>query len=157
LFVGTTYRTSPLAHQLLAKITGFTVVGLQTVPQIDSTGNLVMNRVTEWPDSFFYDLDLALAVISPTCIAWCPDAFVADSQAKIRAITDIDKIEVSLDEAMHGFACNLVSSGGAVVMSNHAPELKSKLTARGLKVYSPPVTELLKGGGFIRCTTLTLS
>ena len=157
LFVGTTYRTSPLAHQLLTKITGFNVVGLQTVPQIDNTGNLVINRVTKWPDSFFYDLDLALAVISPTCIAWCPEAFVPKSQAKIRALTDIEKIEVSLDEAMHGFACNLVSTGESVVMSDHAPEFKAKLIARGLKVYSPPVTELLKGGGFIRCTTLTLS
>jgi N-dimethylarginine dimethylaminohydrolase len=116
-----------------------------------------MNRVTKWPDSFFYDLDLALAVISPTCIAWCPEAFVPKSQAKIRALTDIEKIEVSLDEAMHGFACNLVSTGESVVMSDHAPEFKAKLIARGLKVYTPHVTELLKGGGFIRCTTLTLS
>lgn len=156
LFVGTTYRTSPLAHHLLAKHTGLNVISLQTVPQIDSAGNLVINRVTNWPDSFFYDLDLALAVISPTCIAWCPDAFVPESQAKIRAITDIQKIEVSLGEAMHGFACNLVSTGESVVMSDHAPEFKAQLEARGLTVYSPHVTELLKGGGFIRCTTLTL-
>lgn len=157
LFIGTTYRTSPLAHHLLAKHTGgLDVISLQTVPQIDAAGNLVINRVTNWPDSFFYDLDLALAVISPTCIAWCPDAFVPESQAKIRALP-LDKIEVSLDEAMHGFACNLVSTGESVVMSDHAPEFKAKLQARGLTVYSPHVTELLKGGGFIRCTTLTLN
>lgn len=156
LFVGTTYRTSPLAHNLLAKHTGLNVISLQTVPQIDPQGNLVINRVTGWPDSFFYDLDLALAVISPTCIAWCPDAFVPHSQAKIRALTDLDKIEVSLNEAVSGFACNLVSTGSSVVMSDHAPKFKAALQARGLTIYSPQVTELLKGGGFIRCTTLTL-
>lgn len=156
LFVGTTYRTSPLAHNLLAKHTGFKVVNLQTVPQIDASGNLVINRVTNWPDSYFYDLDLALAVITNDCIAWCPEAFVPESQEKLRALP-IDKIEVSLQEAMHGFACNLVSTGESVVMSDRAPEFRAKLEARGLKVYSPHVTELLKGGGFIRCTTLTLA
>lgn len=156
LFVGTTYRTSPEAHPLLAKHTGLNVVSLQTIPQLDPSGSPVINRITGWPDSFFYDLDLALAVISPTCIAWCPDAFTASSQAAIRAIADLDKIEVSLDEAMNGFACNLVSTGEAVVMSDHAPQLKSALQKMGLTVYSPHVTELLKGGGFIRCTTLTL-
>ena len=156
LFMGTTYRTSPLAHHLLAKHTGLNVISLQTVPQIDEAGNLVINKVTGWPDSFFYDLDLALAVISPTCIAWCPEAFVPESQAKLRALP-LDKIEVSLDEAMKGFACNLVSTGESVVMSDHAPQFKAALEARGLTVYTPHVTELLKGGGFIRCTTLTLA
>ena len=156
LFIGTNYRTSPEAHDLLQLHSGLTVVGLQTIPQKDANDNLVINSVTGWPDSFFYDLDLALAVISPTCIAWCPDAFVSDSQDKIRAITDIEKIEVSLDEAMNGFACNLVSTGQSVVMSDHAPHLKAQLEARGMTVFTPNVTELLKGGGFIRCTTLTL-
>ena len=156
LFVGTNYRTSPEAHDVLATHTGMNVVSLQTIPQIDDKGNLVINKVTNWPDSFFYDLDLALAVISPTCIAWCPEAFVAESQAKIRALP-LDKIEVSLDEAMHGFACNLVSTGESVVMSDHAPVFKATLESRGLTVYTPHVTELLKGGGFIRCTTLTLA
>jgi N-dimethylarginine dimethylaminohydrolase len=132
------------------------VIGVQTVPQTDNSGNLVINKVTGWPDSFFYDLDLALAVITPGLIAWCPEAFTPDSQAKIRSIADLEKIEVSLDEAMKGFACNLVSTGDSVVMSDHAPELKEILENRGLTVYTPHVTELLKGGGFIRCTTLTL-
>lgn len=157
LFVGTNYRTSPEAHYLLEKHLGLRVVGLQTIPQISADGNLVINSVTGWPDSFFYDLDLALAVISPTCIAWCPEAFVPESQEKILAITDLEKIEVSLEEAMNGFACNLVSTGESVVMSDYAPQLKQALQNRGLTIYTPKVTELLKGGGFIRCTTLTLS
>ncbi len=157
LFVGTGYRTSPEAHELLAQHTGLIVISLQTIPQTDTEGTPIINSITGWPDSFFYDLDLALAVITPTLIAWCPEAFVPDSRAKIAAITDIEKIEVSYEEATNGFACNLVSSGTSVVMSDHAPDLKQALEARGLTVYSPRVTELLKGGGFIRCTSLTLS
>ncbi len=156
LFTGSTYRTSPEAHALLEQHLGLHVIGLQTVPQLDENGTMVTNKVTGWPDSFFYDLDLALAVIDAGCIAWCPEAFTPESQVKIRSIADIEKIEVSLDEAMHGFACNLVSTGEAVVMSNHAPQLKATLEQRGLRVFTPDVTELLKGGGFIRCTTLTL-
>lgn len=157
LFVGTGYRTSPEAHSLLGKEFGLNVVSLQTVPQLDDNGQPVINLVTGLPDSFFYDLDLALAVINPGLIAWCPEAFVPASQAKIRALEDIEKIEVSLEEAKSGFACNLVSTSEAVVMSSHAPDLKSALESRGLKIYTPEVTELLKGGGFIRCTSLTIS
>lgn len=157
LFVGSNYRTSPRAHALLEQHLGLHVIGLQTIPQTDEQGNLVINKITGWPDSFFYDLDLALAVIDPGTIAWCPEAFTSDSQAKIRGIADLQKIEVSLEEAMHGFACNLVSTGESVVMSDHAPKLKQALEDHGLTVYNPKVTELLKGGGFIRCTTLTLS
>ena len=69
----------------------------------------------------------------------------------------MDKIEVSFAEATQGFACNLVSTGETVVMSAHAPELKAKIEAKGLKIITPDVTELGKGGGYIRCTTLTLN
>lgn len=157
LFVGTGYRTSPEAHPLLTKEFELKVVSLQTVPQLDSNGQPVTNPVTGLADSFFYDLDLAMAVISPRLIAWCPEAFVPESQSKIRSLHDIEKIEVSLDEAKNGFGCNLVSTGKAVVMSNHAPNLKKALQIRGLEVYTPEVTELLKGGGFIRCTSLTIA
>lgn len=157
LFVGTSYRTSMETHPLLARELGYEVIGLQTIPQLDSDGRGVINTVTGWPDSFFYDLDLALAVIRPDLIAWCPDAFLPVSQERIRGLKDIDKIEVSLYEAMHGFACNLVSTGESVVMSDQAPELKKALEARGLTVCTPHVTELLKGGGFIRCVSLTLN
>lgn len=156
LFVGSDYRTDHAVWPLLARETGLHVVGLRTLPQTDEHGSTIINAVTGWPDSFFYDVDLALAVITPTLIAWCPAAFDAESQARIRAIEDLEKIEVSQEEAMHGFACNLISTGETVVMSDRAPELKSALELRGLKVLTPHVTELLKGGGFIRCVSLTL-
>ncbi len=156
LFVGSQYRTDLTAHKLLADMLDFTVIGLQTIPLLDSKGQVRVNAVTGWQDSYFYDIDLALAVINPQLIAWCPDAFLPESQAAIRSLQTIEKIEVDFDEALHGFACNLVSTGDVVVMSNRAPKLQAALATRGLQIITPDVSEIIKGGGFIRCTSLTL-
>lgn len=156
LFAGQTYRTDPRMHQFLADELGFNVISLETIPVLDENNKPVINTVTGWPDSFFYDIDLAISVLTPTLIAWCREAFTPESQAKIDALTEIDKIEVSYEEATKGFACNLVSTGEIVIMSNHAPKFKAALEAKGLKTVTPEITELAKGGGYIRCTTLTL-
>ncbi len=155
LFMGSNYRTDPLMQDFLADQLGYEVIGLETVPELDESGRPVTNKLSGWPDSFFYDIDLALSVLTPNLIAWCPEAFTLPSQQKIRALP-LDKIEVSLQEAENGFACNLVSTGEIVVMGAHAPELKAAIEAKGLKTITPEVTELGKGGGYIRCTTLTL-
>lgn len=155
LLAGSGYRTDPAAHQFVATMLGYEVISLQTIPQIDTQGAPVINEDSGWPDSFFYDIDLALSVITPNLIAWCPDAFTAESQAKLRNLP-MDRIEVSLDEATNSFACNLVSTGETVIMSGTAPLLKAEIEAKGLKTITPKITELVKGGGYIRCTTLTL-
>jgi len=155
LFAGSQYRTDPEVHAFVAEHLGFEVISLQTVPVLDISGRPVINAVTGWPDSFFYDIDLALSVLRPDLIAWCPDAFTPASQEKIRA-TDLDKIEVSFEEATNNFACNLVSTGETVVMSATAPKFRSAIESKGLKTITPEITELAKGGGYIRCTTLTL-
>ncbi|MFZ1323652.1 MAG: hypothetical protein WAQ57_00645 [Candidatus Saccharimonadales bacterium] len=220
LFCGSVYRTDAQVHAFLAETLGYEVIGLQTKPKrrFFGLGPRVTNKYSGWPDSYYYDLDLALAVIKApneeTCthgaptlsggafslqesdqgvqrydagdlaekkragakeassagspavgqagwcgcrglIAWSPSAFNSDSAAKIRALP-VDKIEVSFKEAQHAFACNLVSTGETVVMSAFAPRLKRELEARGLKVLTPVVKELGKGGGYIRCTTLSL-
>jgi N-dimethylarginine dimethylaminohydrolase len=156
LFAGATYRTDLRMHDFIAEQLGYNVISLQTVPELDKSGQPVINQVTGWPDSFFYDIDLALSVITPNLIAWCPAAFTLESQTKIRRLTDVDKIEVSMDEAIQGFACNLVSTGKTVIMSNNAPKLQATIEAHGLPTITPQITELAKGGGYIRCTTLTL-
>lgn len=155
LFAGSTYRTDPEIYEFLEKKLGYTVIGLETVPTYNPDGTPVTNKSSGWPDSFFYDIDLALAVLRPDLIAWCPEAFTDDSQDKIRKLK-IEKIEVTLEEAMHGFACNLVSTGDTVIMSAHAPLLQSAIEVYGLQTLTPEVFELGKGGGYIRCTTLTL-
>jgi N-dimethylarginine dimethylaminohydrolase len=106
-------------------------------------------------DSFFYDVDLALAVIDEGAIAVCLEAFDEESRQKILE-APVEKIFVSLEEAREGFALNMVSTGKTVVMSSRAPEFASVLRGRGMEVLSLDISELAKGGGFIRCVSLTL-
>lgn len=162
LFCGQGYRSDETAQAFAAKELGYERIQLQTVPELDATGSPMNNAVSGWADSFFYDIDLALSIIKAPegeqkgIIAYCPEAFVPESQFILASFDGVDKIEVSLDEATHAFAQNLVSTGETVVMSAHAPKLKAELEARGLTVLTPEVSELAKGGGYIRCTTLTL-
>ena len=155
LLAGTGYRTELPAHRFIAETLGYEVISLRTVPQRNWLGRPVINKDSGWPDSFFYDIDLAISVLRDDLIAWCPKAFTKESQAIIRALP-LDKIEVSLHEAKKAFACNLVSTGETVIMSGTAPAFKAATEAKGLKTITPEITELLKGGGYIRCTTLTL-
>lgn len=162
LFTGLGYRSDEDAQQFAADTLGFTRVALQTVPQMDEHGQAVINTASGWPDSFFYDIDLALAVLrnpendKKGLIAWCPEAFTPESQDRLRLLDVVDKIEISLEEAVEAFACNLVSTGETVVMSAHAPKFQAELEAHGFSVVTPDIFELSKGGGYIRCTTLTL-
>jgi len=162
LFTGVGYRSDDVAQQFAADTLGFTRVALQTVPQMDEYGQAVINTASGWADSYFYDIDLALAVLkNPTdtekgLIAWCPAAFTPESQELLHAFDAVDKIEVSLEEAIESFACNLVSTGTTVIMSPHTSDFHAELDKRGFKILTPQITELLKGGGYIRCTTLSL-
>lgn len=163
LFCGQGYRSDEKAQAFAAKKLGYQRIQLQTIPELDDEGHPMKNAVSGWEDSFFYDIDLALSIIKAPegdkkgLIAYCPEAFMPDSQTFLAQFDEVDKIEVSLREATEAFACNLVSTGETVVMSAHAPELKAKLEDRGLKVLTPEVSELAKGGGYIRCTTLTIT
>ena len=158
LLTGSGYRTDVAAHGFVANQLGYDLVALEAVPKrrFFGRGRPVINRDSGWPDSFFYDIDLAVAVLRDDVIAWCPEAFVPESQAKIRSLPGVDKIEVSYGEATKGFACNLVSTGEAVVMSARAPRLRSAIEDRGLATSTIDAAELGKGGGYIRCCTLTL-
>lgn len=162
LFCGRHYRSDEAAQTIAATELGYTRIQLQTVPQLDFLSNPITNPASGWPDSYFYDIDLALAVIrhpsstSPGLIAYCPEAFTESSQETLRSLENIETIAVSLEEAQGAFATNLVSTGETVVMSDHAPLLSQELGKRGLSIVTPSITELSKGGGYIRCTTLSL-
>jgi N-dimethylarginine dimethylaminohydrolase len=163
LFCGSQYRSDPEAQRFIAETLGYRRVQLQTVPLLDDIGKPVINSASGWPDSFYYDLDLAISIIcwqadgQKGLIAWCPEAFTPESQATLRALDEVDKIEVSEVEAREGFACNLVSTGETVVMNTGGVQLAKDLEAHGLKTILLNNPELGKGGGSIRCTTLTLS
>lgn len=155
LFAGSGYRSDKPAQKFVADTLGLELIQLHTIPQLDQDGKPYINPVTNHADSFFYDLDLALSIISENCIAYCKEAFDEESQ-KILENLPLDKVIVSLEEAQNGFACNLVSTGKTVIMSSHAPELKRELESRGLTCLTPEISELKKGGGYIRCISLAL-
>jgi N-dimethylarginine dimethylaminohydrolase len=157
LFAGSGYRSDKAAQAFAAKTLGLTLIQLHTKPQLNEDGTEHINPFTNHADSFWYDLDLALSIIDEHTIAYCPQAFDDASRAQIEALTDLDKIIVDFNECTHGFACNLVSTGKHVIMSNKAPKLQAELEARGLTCLTPDVTELKKGGGYIRCVSLWLN
>lgn len=163
LFMGSKYRTDRAAHDIIREKLSYEVISLQAKPLTNWAGRQVINEDSGWPDSFYYDIDLALSVLrgpgtngEKGLIAWCPDAFTRESRHFLRDFDGVEKILVSEKEAKRAFACNLVSTGETVVMSAHAPKFQSELEKRGFTVVTPEISELAKGGGYIRCTTLTL-
>lgn len=162
LFCGAGYRADEAAQAFAAKTLGYTRVQLHTIPELDIHNQPVINKVSGWPDSFFYDIDLALAVLRPPAgqkkglIAYCPEAFTPESQTTLENF-DAEKIIIPLEEATVGFAANLVSTGETVIMSDKAPRFAAELKAHGFTILTPRITELVKGGGYIRCTSLSFS
>lgn len=164
LFTQSPYRTTLDAHAHIKELLGFReVISLQTKPaRIFGYGPARINRLTGLPDSPTYDLDLALAVLrfpaagQKGLIAFCPGVFKASSRRLLRGRDDFDKIEVSKRECLKAFALNLVSTGETVVMNSGAPQFQAALEAHGLKTIALNLPELKKGGGSIRCSTLTL-
>lgn len=157
LFAGRGYRSDPAAQEFVAKTLDLELIQLHANPQLNPDGTEHINPVTNHADSFWYDLDLAVSIIDEHTIAYCPGALDEESNAKLEAITDLDKIIVDYKECTEGFACNLVSTGKTVIMSSKAPKLKAALEKRGLTCITPEISELLKGGGYIRCISLWLS
>jgi N-dimethylarginine dimethylaminohydrolase len=164
LFTQSPYRTTLDAHQHIKKMLGFReVISLQTKPaRWWRFGPAKTNKLTGLPDSPTYDIDLALAVLKfpakgqKGLIAFCPDVFERRSRDWLRSYQAIDKIEVSRREALQAFALNLVSTGEIVIMNAGAPQFEAALQRHGLKTKVLDLPELKKGGGSIRCSTLTL-
>jgi N-dimethylarginine dimethylaminohydrolase len=162
LFCGRGYRSDESAQKFAAEQLGYTRIQLETVPERDTEGNPVINPISGWADSYFYDIDLALSILrhpsddKKGLIAYCPEAFTAQSQQILHDLESVEKIPISLDEALRAFASNLVSTGETVIMSDQAPHLKAAIESKGLAVVTPHITELAKGGGYIRCTSLSL-
>ena len=156
LLGGCGYRSDPEAQQFAANTLGLELIQLHAKPQLNPDGSEHINPVTNHADSFWYDIDLAVSVIDDHTIAYCPDALDDQSNQKLQSL-NLDTILVDYEECTKGFANNLVSTGKHVIMSNKAPKLQSALEKRGLICLTPDVTELKKGGGYIRCVSLWFS
>lgn len=114
-------------------------------------------------DPRFYHLDTALAVLDPVegpggvdkaNIAYLPNAFDERSQGILRERFP-DAIRVS-DADGSVFGLNSASDGRNVIISPRAVGFEAQLRERGYTPVMVDLSELLLGGGGIKCCTLEL-
>lgn len=136
LLAGTGFRTSRAAHAEIAQATGHEVVSLELV------------------DDHYYHLDTALAVLTDDLIAYYPPAFSAAAREELERRYPDAVIATADDAAVLGL--NMVSDGGRAIMAPAAHNLIGQVRERGFDVLTVDTSELLKGGGGIKCCTLEL-
>ncbi|MGB4136515.1 MAG: dimethylargininase [Microbacterium sp.] len=143
ILAGTGFRSTGDSHREVGEVFGREVVSL----------NLV--------DPRFYHLDTAIAVLDPVVapgeqamIAYLPHAFDEASQ-RVLAERFPDAILVS-DEDGAVFGLNSASDGYNVVISPRAKGFEKQLRERGYNPITVDLSELLLGGGGIKCCTLEL-
>ncbi|MFW0796164.1 ornithine--oxo-acid transaminase [Gordonia sp. CPCC 205515] len=136
ILAGTGFRTDRAAHAEIATLTGLPVITLELV------------------DPRYYHLDTALGVLDDENIAYYPPAFSPASQAVLAELFPHAIIATDDDAAVLGL--NLVSDGRHIVMTDAAPRLASALRDAGYEPIGINLSELLKGGGGVKCCTLEL-
>jgi N-dimethylarginine dimethylaminohydrolase len=135
VLAGYGFRTTRAAHRELAALTGREVVGLELV------------------DPRFYHLDVALAVLDDLAdhVAYYPQAFSPASRRTLERLFP-DAI-VATDADAYAFGLNCVSDGQAVFVPARAAGLASGLAAHGYRPVPVEMSELIKGGGAVKCCT----
>ena len=136
ILAGFGFRTDPRAHDEIAAITGMPVIGLELV------------------DPRFYHLDTALTVLTDELIAYYPPAFTDAARATLEQHFP-DAIQVSSTEAFV-LGLNAVSDGRHVVHPVAATGFAAQLSAAGFEPIGVDLSELLKGGGSVKCCTLEI-
>lgn len=136
ILAGSGFRSERRAHREVAEFFGLPVVGL----------TLVNPR--------YYHLDTALAVLNEQEVMYYPPAFDAASLEVLETLYP-DAIQASATDA-RVFGLNAVSDGTHVVLPEQAVRLADQLRERGFTPVGVDLSELLKGGGGVKCCTLTL-
>jgi N-dimethylarginine dimethylaminohydrolase len=144
ILAGTGFRTSTDAHRELAALYGREVLSLHLI------------------NPSFYHLDTAIAVLDPTPqtptgpanIAYLPSAFDQES-LDILAERYPDAIQVSEEDASI-LGLNSISDGLNVVIAKRAVGFEAQLRERGYNPIGVDLSELLLGGGGVKCCTLEL-
>lgn len=136
LLAGYGFRTDRRAHDEIAAITGLNVTSLELV------------------DRRFYHLDTALAVLDESTIAYYPPAFSDDARKRLTELFGT-AIEVGSADA-YVLGLNVVSDGRHVVMPAAATGFAAQLRHAGFEPIGVDLSELLKGGGSVKCCTLEL-
>ncbi|MEW1962414.1 dimethylargininase [Microbacterium sp. NPDC077644] len=147
ILAGTGFRSAGDSHREVAEVFGREVVTLTLI------------------DPRFYHLDTALTVLDPVIgaenggpekanIAYLPGAFDDASRAILEERFP-DAILVS-DEDGAVFGLNSASDGYNVIISPRATGFEKQLRERGYNPITVDLSELLLGGGGIKCCTLEL-
>ncbi|OBF26832.1 dimethylargininase [Mycobacterium sp. ACS4331] len=134
ILAGTGFRTDEAAHAEIATAFGLPVVTLELV------------------DPRFYHLDTALAVLDDTTVAYYPPAFTPPSRARLLELFPT-AIEVATPDA-YALGLNAVSDGRHVVHPAAATGFAAQLRDAGFEPIGVDLSELLKGGGSVKCCTL---
>lgn len=134
LLAGSGFRTDVRAHAEIAEIVQMPVVSLDLV------------------DPRFYHLDTALSVLDDTTIAYYPPAFTAHARGQLKALFPDAIIVGSADAYLLGL--NAVSDGLHVVHPAAATGFAGQLYNAGFQPVGVDLSELLKGGGSVKCCTL---
>ncbi|WP_211695747.1 dimethylargininase [Mycobacterium spongiae] len=134
VLAGYGFRTDRRAHAEISAALGLPVISLELV------------------DPRFYHLDTALAVLDDHTIAFYPPAFSTAAQAQLRMLFP-DAIIVSSADA-YVFGLNVVSDGRHVVLPSAATAFAAQLRQAGFEPIGVDLSELLKGGGSVKCCTL---
>ena len=134
ILAGYGFRTERQAHDEIAAALQMPVVSLELV------------------DPRFYHLDTALAVLDNTTIAFYSPAFSEQSRAQLLELFP-DAIEVSSADAFV-LGLNAVSDGLNVVLPAAATGFIEQLREAGFRPIGIDLSELLKGGGSVKCCTL---
>ena len=140
---GTGFRSATSSHREIAGIYGREVVTLELV------------------NPSFYHLDTAIAVLDPSPapgqaanIAYLPSAFNERGLAILRERFP-DAILVNEDDAAV-LGLNSFSDGYNVVIASRAKDFERQLRERGYNPIGVDLSELLLGGGGVKCCTLEL-
>jgi N-dimethylarginine dimethylaminohydrolase len=137
VLAGTGFRTSLASHAESQEYFSVPVVGLTLV------------------DPRYYHLDTALAILDSGTVMYYPPAFSPDSR-RVLAELYPDAIIASDDDA-RVFGLNAVSDGRHVVLPEAATGLTCQLRERGFEPIGIDMSELIKGGGSVKCCTLELT
>uniref|UniRef100_UPI0030F38691 dimethylargininase n=1 Tax=Streptomyces sp. GSL17-111 TaxID=3121596 RepID=UPI0030F38691 len=139
LLAGRGFRSSPLSHPEAQEFFGRPVIGLDLV------------------DPRYYHLDTALCVLddgSDSEVMYYPPAFSPGSRAVLAGLFP-DAILASEADAL-ALGLNAVSDGHHVLLPQAATGLFEPLRERGYEPVPVDLTELLKGGGSVKCCTAEL-
>ncbi|MFI8398629.1 dimethylargininase [Streptomyces sp. NPDC085463] len=138
ILAGRGFRASPLSHGEAQEFFGRPVIGLDLV------------------DPRYYHLDTALCVLDDAGdeVMYYPAAFSPGSRAVLARLFPDALIATEEDAA--AFGLNAVSDGRNVLLPQAAVGLFGPLRERGFEPVGMDLSELLKGGGSVKCCTQEL-